>query len=136
VADLSHLRSLVDEWVETIGGVALDIVTVRTKEEAPFATGELRDSIESFAGHSGAGLWEGEIGSPSDVAHFTDSGTEAHFIEGNPLLVFHWPEAGGTVFFRSVNHPGSHKHDGWFTEKTPERWADAVAEAASRVSVS
>lgn len=34
--------------------------------------------------------------------------TKPHVINGNPLLVFHWPKAGpGLFFFRSVNHPGS-----------------------------
>jgi hypothetical protein len=33
--------------------------------------------------------------------------TEPHPIDGNPLLVFDWPKAGGVVYLRHVNHPGS-----------------------------
>lgn len=36
--------------------------------------------------------------------------TRPHVIRGNPFLVFDWPKPngpGGTVAFRSVNHPGS-----------------------------
>lgn len=33
--------------------------------------------------------------------------TRPHPIEGNPLLVFDWPKAGGVVYLRHVNHPGS-----------------------------
>lgn len=42
--------------------------------------------------------------------------TNPHPIDGNPLLVFDMPAAGGTIFVRHVNHPGSDFSD--YLEKT------------------
>ncbi|MGH9093842.1 MAG: hypothetical protein ACRDXE_01640 [Acidimicrobiales bacterium] len=53
--------------------------------------------------------------------------TQPHRIDGNPLLVFHWPKAGGTVFFRHVNHPGS-DFTRYVTEKLQEALTEVMAE--------
>lgn len=42
-----------------------------------------------------------------DYAIWVHEGAQPHTITGNPLLVFFWAQAGGIVFFRSVNHPGN-----------------------------
>lgn len=51
-------------------------------------------------------------------ADFTEYGTAPHRIEpkgpGYPLR-FYWPKIPGWVAMMVVNHPGSHRHDGWFS---------------------
>lgn len=65
-------------------------------------------------------------------AVYTEYGTEPHVIvpRGPYPLRFYWPKVGRVVYFWKVNHPGSHKHDGWFS-KTVAQWSsflDAVTQ--------
>lgn len=64
-------------------------------------------------------------------ADFTEYGTAPHKIEpkgpGYPLR-FWWPKINGWAAFMVVNHPGSHKHDGWFSS-TCRRWREFLREA-------
>ena len=70
-------------------------------------------------------------------AEFTEYGTKAHPIVGNPLLVFYWPKVGRTVFFRSVNWkpgPGVAANKGWFSKEVSEsRWRAELASAIRSV---
>ena len=50
-------------------------------------------------------VWTLEVDTP--YAEPAIRGARPHQITGNPLLVFFWPKAGRTVFFRRVNHPGN-----------------------------
>lgn len=64
-------------------------------------------------------------------ADYTEHGTSAHRIRpkgpGYPLR-FYWPKIPGWAHFMAVNHPGSHKHDGWFSS-TCARWRDFLRAA-------
>jgi hypothetical protein len=67
-----------------------------------------------------------EISYESDIANLLDTGTDPHPIVARfgSALVFVWPAGprelavnpGTSLFaFKSVMHPGSHKHDGWWS---------------------
>jgi hypothetical protein len=67
-------------------------------------------------------------------AEYTERGTEPHVIEpGRPskALHFYWPKIGGMATFARVNHPGSHKHDGWFASALAE-WPELLDRVAQR----
>lgn len=66
----------------------------------------LADNIDSKLVPSSDG-YSVEITAGVPHAIFVHRGTRPHPIDGNPLLVFDWPKAGGTVFLRHVNHPGT-----------------------------
>lgn len=67
---------------------------------------------------------------PGELPKWLDEGTKPHRITGRPLLVFFWPKLGRTVFLRSVNHPGSKKHKGWFSKWiTGSKWRAALRAA-------
>lgn len=67
---------------------------------------------------------------PGDVPNYLDEGTEPHTIPGNPLLAFDW--GGQRVIVHSVNHPGSTKDVGWWSEfMVQETWTAALEGAAS-----
>lgn len=63
-------------------------------------------------------------------ANFTELGTSPHKIraKNGPTLRFYWPRVGRVVWPVEVNHPGSHKHDGWFA-RVCRRWPDFLRQA-------
>lgn len=72
------------------------------------------------------------IGYTAPQANWTEYGTPPHVIRpkgpGYPLR-FYWPRVGGVVAFWKVNHPGSHKRDGWFSD-TMAKYRAALRRAA------
>lgn len=81
---------------------------------APIDTGELSQSGEVTAQPAGTGA-SASVTFTAEHASFLDSGTGPHEITGNPFLAF---DVGGqTVVVRSVQHPGSTKHRGWFSDR-------------------
>lgn len=63
-------------------------------------------------------------------ADFTETGTAPHTIHAKAggLLRFYWLKVEAYVAFPKVNHPGSHKHDGWFS-RTVAKWPDRLRQA-------
>ena len=109
---------------------ATDEMAIFAKAETPVDTGATRDAVRVEPGSSSPPLLSAELIVDTPQARYTDEGTAEHVIEGNPLLVFEWH--GRTVFFRSVNHPGSTKHVGWFSERVLGRWGDTITGAWRR----
>lgn len=48
-----------------------------------------------------------QVGADDPIALLHHKGTEAHVINGKPLLVFYWGKVGRVVAFPRVNHPGT-----------------------------
>lgn len=67
----------------------------------------------------------------AEHASFTDEGTVAHPIRGNPLLAFDWN--GERVIVHSVNHPGTQGTRWWSDTMTDLGFQEALDSAASRV---
>lgn len=94
-----------------------DQLRVAAQEEAPVRTGHLRRNIKVTPFRM-TGPYKGEGGlgvSLRDVpyAGHVRWGTKPHRIAARraPALVFFWPKVGRTVFFKSVNHPGTKPND-------------------------
>lgn len=65
----------------------------------------LADNIDSKLVPSGRKGYDVQVTANVPHAMFVVRGTQAHRIEGNPILSFEWH--GDRVFFRHVNHPGT-----------------------------
>jgi hypothetical protein len=81
---------------------------------APVDEGELVASRQIDTQPSGSGAVS-TLRYTAEHASFQDEGTGPHTIEGNPLLSFNWN--GQQVIVHSVEHPGSVKNKGWFSDK-------------------
>lgn len=91
---------------------------------APIDTGALSMSGSVTVQGTGDGA-VATVKFTADYASYLDEGTGPHVIEGNPLLAFDW---GGTrVIVHSVNHPGSTKWKGWFTDRAGDEQLWALA---------
>lgn len=125
LVDTSRLRDELTRRGEAAFSAAVDEMALFTRAESPVDTGETRQSVTTEI-TSGPPFCSAVLEAPTPQARYTDEGTGPHVIEGNPLLVFEWQ--GRTVFFRSVNHPGSTKHVGWFSEGVvnDDRWGSAL----------
>lgn len=97
---------------------------------APIDTGALSQSGEVQTTPTGDGAVS-VIRFTEEYAGYLDEGTGPHTITGNPLLAFEW--GGQTVIVHSVQHPGSTKHKGWFTDRAGDEglWALAVQASLS-----
>jgi hypothetical protein len=71
--------------------------------------GTLRDSIVTRLTVGGRYGLSVVVGSEDPIALWHHEGTQPHTIRPRtkPRLVFYWPKAGGVVFLRKVNHPGT-----------------------------
>ena len=100
-------------------------------------TRRLQASQRVRQGFSRGDLLTATIEYPSDVASYTEEGTRAHPISGNPLLRFYWPKLGRVVYFRRVNWrpgPGVRANKGWFSKAVrPAAWRRALRSATRTV---
>lgn len=124
--DSSALRTLLRDTAATGFADACETMAGFTRDEAPVDTGATRDSVTVTPG-AGPPSLSATLDVPTPQAQWCDEGTGPHPIVGNPLLAFEWQ--GRTVIVHSVNHPGSTKHVGWFSQRTvtDARWADALS---------
>lgn len=102
---------------------------------APVDTGALSRSGQVQTTASGTGAVS-TLTYTEEYASFLEDGTGPHVIEGNPLLAFQW--GGQTVIVHSVNHPGSTKWKGWFSNKAEDEslWGLLVQAAADGTVIS
>lgn len=112
--DVSMLALAVIDAAVPICEIAADLREADIAAAAPIDTGALSQSGEVSVQGTGDGA-VATIKFTEDYAGFLDSGTGPHRIEGNPYLAFNWN--GVDVVVRSVNHPGSTLHKGWFTDR-------------------
>lgn len=130
-----QLEPLVREWGRQVAQDAAELVFDASQALCPEDEGTLRDSGSIEA----TGDLHYRI-SYDDVG-YTDEGPVAHRIEGNPLLVFDWPEQGlFPAVFRHVDWvpgPGVEANKGWFTERavTDEQWQNSLQVAAESVDL-
>lgn len=126
------VTSTLDRGVRTL---ALDLAQrladrfadeVRTT--APRATGEIADSVEVGGAVETGDEVHCSITVGAEHARYRDEGTgiygpEGRRIEGNPLLAFDWPAAGGLVIVHSVaGSPGTH-----FWSNAVQNWPNIVS---------
>lgn len=122
--DLVELRTGVEQYGELVARAGVDRVKESLDLTVPRATGELAESWF----HDDGGLVH-SIDYTVEWARYQDEGTGGHTIEGDPLLSFFWPQVGRTVVLRSVWHPGSTMHVGWFSDEVSEPAWEAACQA-------
>jgi hypothetical protein len=122
-ADVSGLTVAILDAAPTICEEAAEAMGRDIQASAPVGeTGELSREWETSTQPSGNGAVS-TLRFTAEHASYQDEGTDAHEIVGNPLLAFEW--GGQTVIVHSVQHPGSHKNDGFFSDKAGDEslWA-------------
>lgn len=119
-ADASRLIAALQNYAaQTMTGVGpLVANAVKSDERTPRGrTLGLVGSIRSEGLVAATGTtYTVRIVAPVIQAATTDKGARPHrIVPRSPggLLVFYWPKAGGTVFLRSVNHPGNAAMNWW-----------------------
>jgi hypothetical protein len=91
---------------------------------APHQTYALRESIDGrLLAITSAGA-DGELRADAEHADHVANGTKPHVIEPRRKKVLRWVGAGGEVFARRVNHPGTKPH---------AYWREAIAAAKVRL---
>jgi hypothetical protein len=131
------LEALIRRRGAELGGRVRDQLERVVKRAAPVSAGypgnpppgRLRDSVEVAVRFFSDRLVF-SVRATAPHAIFTIVSTRLHVIRPRRqggVLVFYWPEAGGTVFFRSVHHPGT-TPSGWW-EQALAQFSDVVREA-------
>lgn len=118
-ADASALRTVIAQGAEQVVAAASEALGRDIDAtSAPIDEGELVGSRRTDASGTTA-----TISYEAEHASYQDEGTGPHEIAGNPFLSF---DVGGAhVVVRSVQHPGSTKNKGWFTDRVGE-WPEFV----------
>jgi hypothetical protein len=131
-----QLRELLLDWRELVVEDAGQRIFDLTQERCPVGeTGSLKES--GSVAMSGEG--QTSIVYEAEHASYTDEGTEAHLIQGNPLLAFFWEKLGADVVFRSVMWEPGEKvaaNIGWFSDAVSEdRWSEALLESMDAIAL-
>lgn len=142
-----QLEPLIRDWADQVHQDAGTAMFDLTQERCPVNKAEKPTHEPGRLKESGTGtvagpliftiIYDAEPDSGGEsYASYTDEGTEAHPITGNPLLAFFWEKIGADVVFRSVQWepgPGVAANIGWFSDvMTEDQWADALNESASK----
>lgn len=83
------------------------------KRLAPFKTGKLHDSIKAEQARTTTNTVAADVRARAKHASFVSDGTPPHVIQARRKQVLHFEGAGGEVFVRRVNHPGTKPNDYW-----------------------
>ncbi len=134
-ADISGLQTALLDQVVNITADAADMMERDISLSAPIDTGALSRSGQVTTVPNGAGA-TATLTFTEDYASYLDEGTGPHTITGNPLLAFQW--GGQTVIVHTVEHPGSTKNVGWFTDRATDdaMWSDFVQAALDTTVIS
>lgn len=117
------LRERGQEWTQQLADTFADQV----RANAPRATGELAESVE-VGGVVGGDVVTCSVTVTSAHAQYQEEGTGIYGptgqrIEGNPLLAFDWPAAGGMVIVHSV----AGTEPTHFFQRAVDEWPSMVA---------
>ena len=84
-----------------------------TRQEAPFVTGNLKNSVENPVIEGGSGLASRKILLPitASYASWIIDGTDPYEIHAKPGSVLRFMLGGNEVFTKKVNHPGIAAND-------------------------
>ncbi|NUO48732.1 MAG: hypothetical protein HOV80_07740 [Polyangiaceae bacterium] len=85
--------------------------SMAAKADAPVETGRLKDSLEGVVTRSSSTSAEGVVRARVKHMRFVIEGTEPHVIEPKRKKALKFNGAGGIVFARRVNHPGTRPND-------------------------
>jgi hypothetical protein len=139
-ADASRLRTALGTWATQVVAAAGPETARIAQRDPRVPVGDSRELVGSIRSLNdvkvGGTRRSVTVVAPVIQAATTDKGARAHRIvprRAGGLLVFHWPKAGGTVFLRSVNHPGNPPRP-WWEAVIRDAWRQALRTAARRTS--
>jgi hypothetical protein len=130
VVDLSSLRDELIKVTRLRVEKADAAMTRDLKRSAPVGeTAELKRQTGVEITSVSSNRITSEARSDAPYAEFVIQGTRPHVIRAKrgSALRFHWPKAGGVVFFAKVNHPGNAPNP--FFKQVIGRWADYLRRA-------
>lgn len=139
-----QLGGMIERWSAEVMREASTEMTFKAKTECPVAPIGGGEMISTIAADQVDPL---RYRLSVEDRGYTDEGPEPHPIEGNPLLVFDWPEAppsyGGALFpavFRHVDwKPGAGvaANKGWWSDRTitDDNFEDCLRIAAEVVNL-
>lgn len=135
--DTSSLDLKVREWGRLVMDIALDRFIETKKGLAPIGeTGDLHDSIEARGVDDTGDGYTAEVVVDVEYASYTDEGTEAHDIHGNPFLAFQIDGEDIVVpLVHWVPGPGVAANKGWWSNSIDDQWSAAIETAAGEVTV-
>jgi hypothetical protein len=139
-ADVSGLRDRVFDRGRALQEGATESVLAELELRVPDSgqqgsADKLRNTQQVQRLEDPAGILRTVITYPTPNATFQEEGTAEHPIDPHlppSVLRFFSSKAGGIIFARHVDHPGSHKNDGWF-RKVTERWPEFLQDAQQRL---
>lgn len=120
------LRQRARDWTDRLA----DGVVRGAQQRTSRRTGALHDSIAATPAADSGDTFVAHVRVGADYGKFQDEGTGVYApggtrIQGNPLLAFDWPAAGGLVIVHSVaGSPGTH-----FWSETMGDWPNIVRAA-------
>lgn len=140
--DVSQLKEAIADWVNRGGDEAALLLQNDVDTVVPVGSGDdphpgmLRDSKETLEVSrvdAGGGEWRDQLAYTAEYASYTDTGSDPHQIDGNPLLAFNWPKVGKFMILHSVQHPGTAGTRWWSDHVTEDNWGVMVGEALDSV---
>jgi len=111
----AQLHKAVREGADRAVRVACETGETVAKREAPYRTGELRDSIHGRPTGGSANQATGIVEATAAHASLMADGTNPHTIRARRKRALHWVDEGGDRFAVSVAHPGT-KPDDFFEQ--------------------
>lgn len=136
--DMSGLLDSIETRASEVFDAASAAIVAKKIADCPIGeTGDMAQSIDATPASGGAGNLTCDLHVDVDYASYTDEGTEAHDIPGNPWIAFEG--ADGTVIrntdlsgpIRWVPGAGVAANIGWFSRTLQDDWTEAVSDAVN-----
>lgn len=146
MANTADTKARLRRWAANVASEAFDAELDLLTQGVPRGTNPTTQPRLAETRQTARTEFGGSITYPTQVANFTNEGTGPHIIRARAgrVLRFVWPagppelaspRGSATFFFPQVNHPGAHKHDGWWDKRVNQTvWANLIRSAASRVT--
>lgn len=105
------------------------------RQEAPKRTGEFARKI-GFRTMVENGILVGQTYAAAPLNEWIQKGTRPHVIrpKNTQALRFFWPAAGGVVFFKQVNHPGTAANP--YHERAYDLWLPTAKDTLRKMALS
>jgi hypothetical protein len=134
-ADASRLVSALQNYAAQTMTAVGPLVANAVKADHRTPRGKTLDLVGSITSEglvSATGIqYTVRVVAPVIQAATTNFGARPHTItpRSGGVLAFNWPKAGGTVFLRSVNHPGNQAKN-WWEPAVRDAYRTALPQAA------
>lgn len=128
MADTKETIAKVRAHGKEIQQVAVTRMLRELDSKVPYKTGKLHDSVK-VRNTYGQSVFKTEIKYPSQIANYTNDGTQRHVIYARRAKALRFEIRGKTIFAKYVFHPGT-KGTKWFSKTANQaRWGMALRAA-------